>query len=142
MKKIFLIGMMSAFTFVMMAQNNGNRERRGFNSEQRYEQLKTELNLSAKQLDSLKVAERDLFTGFGRGGGGGATVSPEQRQAEMKKRNEQLEKRLKNFLDEKQIAKYKELRERQQQQRQGQGNRDRDPQERQQRQGNGGGGRR
>jgi hypothetical protein len=42
----------------------------------------------------------------------------------MKKRNDQFEKRLKNFLSDEQIAKYKELRNRNQRP---QGNRDQAP---------------
>jgi hypothetical protein len=124
MKKIFLISMMSVCTVALMAQtNNANRREgggggRGFNSEQRYERLKQELNLSSKQIDSLKVAERELFAGLGRQGQARGERASEdaaeakKRAEEIKKRNEQFEKRLKNFLTEEQITKYKELRNR------------------------------
>jgi Skp family chaperone for outer membrane proteins len=123
MKKIFLIGMMSVCAVALTAQDNANRREgggggRGFNPEQRYEQLKKELNLSSKQLDSLKVAERDLFSGMRRQGQARGerpnedAAEAKKRAEEIKKRNEQFEKRLKNFLTEEQITKYKELRNR------------------------------
>jgi hypothetical protein len=142
MRKIFLTGMMSVCMVALMAQTgNANRRegggQRGFNPEQRYERLKQELKLNDKQLDSLKVAERDLYAGLGRPQGqareqqgqareqrGENTADAQKRAEEMKKRNEQFEKRLKNFLTEEQIAKYKELRSRNRNPNQGQGNRE------------------
>jgi len=149
MKKIFLMGIMSLCTVALMAQtdnanrNGGNREGRTFNPEQRYERLKQELKLNDKQIDSLKVAEKEIFGDMGRGAGARTRGGNEANQvskekaaeleAQMKKKNEQFDARLKNFLTEEQIKKYKELRNRPRNQNQ---NQDRDPN---QRQGNRGG---
>jgi hypothetical protein len=157
MKRIFLVSILSLCTVALMAQtgnanrnnNGGNRgEGRTFNPEQRYDRLKQELKLNDKQIDSLKVAEKEIFGDMGRGTrtrGTQATQESKEKAteaaAQMKKKNEQFEVRLKNFLTAEQITKYKELRNRPRTQNQ---DADRDPNQRQgqgqrQRQGNSGG---
>ncbi|MDR2145994.1 MAG: hypothetical protein LBE91_06010 [Tannerella sp.] len=127
MKKFFLIGFMGLCAVSMVAQGADRQQREGnrrqFNPEQRYERLKQDLNLTNQQLDSLKAVEKEMFANFGQEARASRQLNTEerakakelteeqkQRAAEMKTRSEQYEARLKNFLSDEQIAKYKESR--------------------------------
>ncbi|MDR1814967.1 MAG: hypothetical protein LBR18_09010 [Tannerella sp.] len=123
MKRIFAVCFMMMFAVAMSMsaqggqggqggrQGGGQGGRGGFNSAQRYEQLKKDLNLTDKQVDSLKVIDQEMRTEMQKlrdsGGGGGQGMSEEGRAA-FQKLNEKRNERVKKILSEEQYKKYLE----------------------------------
>ncbi|MDR2473633.1 MAG: hypothetical protein LBD53_08775 [Tannerella sp.] len=124
MKRIFSVSLMLLFACMMSlsAQDQGGQRRQGgqggqggqgrggFNSEQRYEQLKKDLKLKDAQVDSLKSIDKDRRAEFQKardanGGGGG---DREAMRAAYQKMNEKYDARVKKVLTAEQYKKYNE----------------------------------
>lgn len=106
MKRIFVVGFMLMFAFVVAAQERG----RGMSEEdraKRYEQLKTDLGLNDQQVDSLKAIDTAFFTKMReqREKSGG---DRDAMRADMQKMNEERNERVKAILSEEQYKKYVE----------------------------------
>lgn len=117
MKKFFVLGLMCMCALMATAQNQERGRRAGMSEEERakwYEELKKDLKLTGKQVDSLKVIDTEFQTKMRE-----MRVSRDQqenqseadrtkRREEMQKMNEKRTARIKAVLTEDQYKKYEE----------------------------------
>ena len=109
MKKIFILSFMFMFAFALSAQDQG---RRGGMSEadmeKRYEEMKKELSLTAKQLDSIKAIDKDYYAKMRdvREKAGG---DREKMREATRPLNEKRNERIKAILTEEQYTKYQKM---------------------------------
>ena len=115
MKKVFVVGCLLMFSFVISAQQGGGQGRGGFQmtpeqQAQQYERMKSELSLTDKQIADIKKIDeefapkqRELMEKMRNGG------DREKMREEMTKLNEERNAKVKPLLSAEQYTKYVEM---------------------------------
>ena len=110
MKKFFVAGCLLMFAFMVSAQGGGQGG--GFNNpefrQRMYDRLKTEVNLTDKQLEDIKKIDDEFYFPKMQEIAEKAAGDFEKMRTEMTKLNEERNEKVKPLLSEEQFTKYVE----------------------------------